>query len=310
MSNVKYKILLTHLNTPVKIVDETYNEVREKIRQYLKYKIPGVYTMAQANLILGLTNLYFLLNEKETKISFRNAFRLINDLCLFAENMVKSEDLRVEFETDCYINKNGFSKTLIRIHYINDMIIDKDLDWSKEERDSFEKSFNLKMSKLYWYIDLLEAIETVIRQLYNINVVKACHTPKLKTITKPEGEEKMKYKIVLGKGRASSLPEVEKVYNNKKEGTTIVVFKNGDKIRVTREKDDKDDLEKAIAIAMVKYAYGLDKYLDACDKVIDSTKKEKLKKTTKNTKDNEKIKLEIKEKMLYLNKHTLPLKKK
>ena len=34
MNNAKYKILLTHLNTPIKILDETYNEVREKIRQF------------------------------------------------------------------------------------------------------------------------------------------------------------------------------------------------------------------------------------------------------------------------------------
>lgn len=279
MNNAKYKILLTHLNTPIKILDETYNEVREKIRQYLKYKIPGDYTMTQANLVLGLTNLYFLLKEKEAKISIRNAFRLINDLCLFAENMVKSEDLRVEFEYGCYANKNRLPKTLIRIHYINNMIIDKDLDWSKEEQDSFEKSFNLKMFKLYWYVDLLKAIEDLIRWLYNINVVKEYHIPrKNKNLLDKTEENKMEYKIVLGKGSASSLPEVEKVYNNKKEGTTIVVFKNGDKIRVTREKGDKDDLEKAIAIAMVKYAYGLDKYLDACDKVVDSTKKSKTKK--------------------------------
>ena len=77
-------------------------------------------------------------------------------------------------------------------------------------------------------------------------------------------ENKMKYKIVLGTGRASSLPEVEKVYINKKDGITLLKFSNGDEIRVTREKDDTDDLEKAID--MVKYAYDLNKYLDACQK--------------------------------------------
>ena len=68
------------------------------------------------------------------------------------------------------------------------------------------------------------------------------------------------------------------VYYNDKKGATVVEFWNGDKIRVTRRKEDKHDLEKAIAIAMVKYAYGLDAYLEACDNAIDSTKKPKEKK--------------------------------
>ena len=73
---------------------------------------------------------------------------------------------------------------------------------------------------------------------------------------------------------------IKNVYYNNKKGATVVEFWNGDKIRVTRRKEDKHDLEKAIAIAMVKYAYGLDAYLEACDNAIDSTKKPKEKKKT------------------------------
>lgn len=108
-----------------------------------------------------------------------------------------------------------------------------------------------------------------------IGTVYETNKEKIKTL---EENNKMEYKIVLGTGRNSTLPEVEKVYVNKKDGITLLKFSNGDKVRVVREKDDTDDLEKAIAIAMVKYAYGLDRYLTACNKVVDSTKKEKEKK--------------------------------
>jgi len=80
---------------------------------------------------------------------------------------------------------------------------------------------------------------------------------------------------------------IKNVFVNEKEGVTVVVFNNGDKVRVTREKSEKNDIEKAIAIAIVKYYFGLDYYINACDKVVKAEKKEKVKKTTKKTSKKE-----------------------
>ena len=74
---------------------------------------------------------------------------------------------------------------------------------------------------------------------------------------------------------------IKNVYINEKEGVTVIVFDNGDKVRVTREKSEKNDVEKAIAIAIVKYYFGLEYYINACDKVVKAEKKEKVKKTAK-----------------------------
>ena len=74
---------------------------------------------------------------------------------------------------------------------------------------------------------------------------------------------------------------IKNVFVNEKEGVTVIVFNNGDKVRVTREKGEKNDVEKAIAIAIIKYYFGLDYYINACDKVVKAEKKEKVKKTAK-----------------------------
>jgi len=266
-------------------------------------------------IIIGPTNLVMMSQAKEISHKFSSDYKLIR----LTLNTCSLMDMYDAIE-------NGDTLIITGMEYVDNKILDEiygllccfypGVLWKVNECYPNGKPRYIRKHPNFKCIILLYSEETYkltkpIRNLDYVLLMKN-HFPvifmsnnQLKTITKPEEEENMEYRIVLGKGRASSLPEVEKVYNNKKEGTTIVVFANGDKIRVTREKDDKDDLEKAIAIAMVKYAYGLDKYLDACDRVVDSTKKEKLKKVTKKTKDNKKIKLEIKEKMLYLNKHAL-----
>ena len=80
---------------------------------------------------------------------------------------------------------------------------------------------------------------------------------------------------------------IKNVFVNEKEGVTVIVFNNGDKVRVTREKGEKNDIEKAIAIAIIKYYFGLDYYINACDKVVKAEKKEKVKKTVKKTNKKE-----------------------
>jgi len=83
------------------------------------------------------------------------------------------------------------------------------------------------------------------------------------------------------------MESIKNVFVNEKEGVTVVVFNNGDKVKVTREKSEKNDIEKAIAIAIVKYYFGLDYYINACDKVVKAEKKEKVKKTIKKTNKKE-----------------------
>lgn len=77
---------------------------------------------------------------------------------------------------------------------------------------------------------------------------------------------------------------IKNVFVNEKEGVTVVVFNNGDKVRVTREKGEKNDVEKAIAIAIIKYYFGLDYYINACDKIVKAEKKRKGKKDYKENK--------------------------
>ena len=52
----------------------------------------------------------------------------------------------------------------------------------------------------------------------------------------------------------SKLPEIDKVVVNEKNGYTIVKFANGDVEKVHCEDGDDFDAEKAIAIAIAKYA--------------------------------------------------------
>lgn len=54
--------------------------------------------------------------------------------------------------------------------------------------------------------------------------------------------------------KASKLPEIDKVVVNEKNGYTIVKFSNGDVEKVHCGEGEKFDAEKAIAIAIAKYA--------------------------------------------------------
>lgn len=54
--------------------------------------------------------------------------------------------------------------------------------------------------------------------------------------------------------KASKLPEIIKVVVNEKNGYTIVKFANGDVEKVHCGEGDKFDAEKAIAMAIAKYA--------------------------------------------------------
>lgn len=69
--------------------------------------------------------------------------------------------------------------------------------------------------------------------------------------------------------------EIKNVYVNEDKATTVVVFQNGDKVKVKRHKDDQNDFEKAIAIAIIKYYFGRDYWIDACDKISVTNKHKK-----------------------------------
>lgn len=79
----------------------------------------------------------------------------------------------------------------------------------------------------------------------------------------------------------SIMYEIKNVYINETKGVTTIVFGNGDKIKVVKDSEDKNDIEKAIAIAIIKYYFGLDYYFDACKKVVNAEKKAKPEKKKK-----------------------------
>lgn len=61
-------------------------------------------------------------------------------------------------------------------------------------------------------------------------------------------------RIPMQSKKTSKLPEIDKVVVNEKNGYTIVKFANGDVEKVHCGEGDTFDAEKAIAIAIAKYA--------------------------------------------------------
>lgn len=97
----------------------------------------------------------------------------------------------------------------------------------------------------------------------------------------PEMKQMFKALAVHESGRTifrkeeSIVYEIKNIYVNETKGVTTIVFGNGDKIKVVKDSEDKNDIEKAIAIAIIKYYFGLDYYFDACKKVVNTEKKAK-----------------------------------
>lgn len=147
----------------------TYLGLEEKIRGYLKFRVPGVYTRNQMDFITYLADLHFLLNREEQIVSIKYAFHLIDDIVRFAENMKKSEDIRCEF-LGCEFftqRKNIFPKLLIRAHYLVHIAIKEN---KEDDIDSLEECFNSTMGKVWWYNKLLEAIKGLIEERYTLSL--------------------------------------------------------------------------------------------------------------------------------------------
>ena len=161
--NTKHIIPTPH-GEEIQIPYCTYLELEEKIRGYLKFRVPGVYTRNQMDFITYLTDLHFLLNQKEQMVSVKYAFHLIDGIVRFAKNMKKSEDIRCEFLTQ---QKNVFPKLLIRAHYLAHMAIMID---KEDDIDSLEEYFNSTMEKVSWYNKLLEAIKGLIQECHTFDM--------------------------------------------------------------------------------------------------------------------------------------------
>ena len=90
--------------------------------------------------------------------------------------------------------------------------------------------------------ELLEAQEQLLRE-------RLMSTGPVFRISK---EDAARFGLTLKK--FSKLPEIDKVVVNEKNGYTIVKFANGDVEKVHCGEGDKFDAEKAIAMAIAKYA--------------------------------------------------------
>lgn len=238
---------------------------------------------------------------------------------LFYKIALEESD-EIKYETKMVLNEPCYSHEVLEIF----------TDWLKG-RQGLQKSSTIKKVKMvlpqYDLIlepeDAANAIDEYLLQHYNketleyYDLVISCYAWLYKNnktylrtdILTPatlEGRD-LPYSIkdhikFLLEEKIPKQKEVKKVYYNMKKGITIVEFYNGEKVRVTREKGDAHDLEKAIAIAMVKYAFGLDTYLKACEKAINSEKnKEKTqkkqgeKKTPREKRGYDKVLKEIEE---------------
>lgn len=239
----------------------TYLGLEEKIRGYLKFRVPGVYTRNQMDFITYLADLHFLLNQKEQIVSIKYAFHLIDDIVRFAENMKKSEDIRCEFLTQ---RKNIFPKLLIRADYLVCIAIKE----NKEDNiDSLEKYFNFTMGKVWWYNKLLEAIKGLIEECYTLSL----HGFLGRVNLHPGCEGAIVSDNKALKNRVNNLYNQEEennmkivgVYSNEKKGRTTIKFADGRVVSVQCDKEDKFDAHKGIAMALAKAAFG-SKVLQEC----------------------------------------------
>lgn len=239
----------------------TYLGLEEKIRSYLKFRVPGVYTRNQMDFITYLTDLHFILNRKEQMVSVKYAFHLIDGIVRFAKNMKKSEDIRCEFLTQ---QKNVFPKLLIRAHYLAHMAIMID---KEDDIDSLEEYFNSTMEKVLWYNKLLEAIKGLIQECHTFDM----HGFLDRVNLHPGDEEATVLDNKALKNRVNNLYNQEEennmkivgVYSNEKKGRTTIKFADGRIVSVQCDKEDKFDTHKGIAMALAKAAFG-SKVLQEC----------------------------------------------
>lgn len=243
-----------------------YLGLEEKIRGYLKFRVPGVYTRNQMDFITYLADLHFLLNREEQIVSIKYAFHLIDDIVRFAENMKKSEDIRCEF-LGCEVltqRKNIFPKLLIRAHYLAHIAIKEN---KEDDIDSLEECFNSTMGKVWWYNKLLEAIKGLIEECYTLSLYGFLGRVNLHPGC--EGATVSDNKAL--KNRVNNLYNQEEennmkivgVYSNEKKGRTTIKFADGRVVSVQCDKEDKFDAHKGIAMALAKAAFG-SKVLQEC----------------------------------------------
>lgn len=244
----------------------TYSSVLEKIISYLKHKIPGIYTNNQRDVVTNLTNLHFLLNQKEQKVSIRYAFHLIDNIVQFAENMTKSEDIRCEFLSCEFLTcrKNVYSKLLIRANYLAYIAI---TEGKEDDIDSLEKYFNFTMGKIWWYNKLLEAIDGLIEECYIISlhgwVGRMSLHPGYEGATVSDNKALKNRVNNLYNQEEENNMKITGVYSNTKKGRTTIKFADGRVVSVQCDKEDKFDVHKGIAMALAKAAFG-SKVLQEC----------------------------------------------
>lgn len=244
----------------------TYAELGEKIRGYLKFRIPGVYTENQIDFIVYLADLHFLLNQKEQIVSIKYAFHLIDGIVRFSENMKKSEDLRCEF-LSCEVvtqRKNIYPKILIRAHYLAHIAIKEN---KEDDIDSLEKYFNFTMEKVWWYNKLLEAIKGLIEECYTFSMhgflcgVNLHHGYEGATVSDNE-DLKNRVNNLYNQEEENNM-KIVGVYSNEKKGRTTIKFADGRVVSVQCDKEDKFNAHKGIAMALAKAAFG-SKVLQEC----------------------------------------------